>query len=129
MQVGGGGEVEEEEQDEVAEEDDEVVVVDRGGDKDEHGRKGVDGGGGEGQPWRAGQHHARDAIGQVNRSRPHQQGEETDDVNRQHRPAPGECFALRIVNDQVDVAIRRGNAIVDVGVEIAHLLHVRGVDP
>ena len=75
-----------------------------------------------------GQHLARDEVGQVNRRRAHQDGEEADQVNRQHRPAPGEGFQRRVVDDQVDVAIG-GGAGVGVGVEAAHRAHIRRINP
>jgi hypothetical protein len=37
---------------------------------------------------------------------------------------PGKTFGLRIVGDQVDVPIGRGNAVVCMRVQVAHPSHV-----
>ena len=48
-------------------------------------------------------------------------------MHRQQRPLP--LVGLRVVDDQVDVTIFGNHAVVYVGVEPAHLLHVAGVYP
>ena len=71
---------------------------------------------------------AHDEIGQVHSRRSHQDREQAHHVDRQHRPAPGKGLAGRIVHRQVDVAIGSGTGI-DVGIQVAHHVHVRCIDP
>ena len=82
----------------------------------------------QGQDRPIGQDLAHDEIGQIDRRRPHQDGEQTHDVNRQYRPPPRERFQRGVVDDQIDVAVG-GSARVHVGVEVADGLHIGRINP
>ncbi len=107
---------------------DQGVVVDRGGDENVHRGKGVHRRRAQRQVGVLRQQLAPDEVGQSDRRRAHRDGEKADDVDRQHRPAPGERFQRRVVDDQVDVAVG-GSAGVNVGIEVAHRLQVGGIYP
>ena len=89
----------------------------------------MDGRSAERQRWLIGQDFADDEVGQIDCRRPHQDGEQAHQVNRQGRPAPGKTFLRWAVDHQVDVAVGRGDAIVHVRVEVADRIHIGRVNP
>ena len=112
---------------ERGEHDGQVIVVDRAADEQEHGHEGVDGGRPQGDFRPAGGDVAGDGVGEGDGDRAHEHRGQAHQAHGQPRPLPG--VPGRVVHGQVDVAIGGDDAVVNVGVEPAHLVHVAGVYP